>query len=258
MFIDIVLNASPSELVQIGVHPWLSANWMLNAPDQFVPLENFPEHLTKTRCILGIDEAGRGPVLGPLVYSIFICPLDHEHVLKELGVAGNCGNWKRRPTVNFVRHNVDSKVLEASSREAFAKEIATNYIDKMGWSVKVVTPQYISHSMLKHVKHNLNSLSYETVYFILDKIAKAGVNVHHVYVDTLGKPETYKKQLSERFPRFQFTVTSKADSLFPVVGAASIFAKVTRDFNLENWKPATTQCLDFDRDFGSGYPSGKI
>jgi ribonuclease H2 subunit A len=55
---------------------------------QFVPLENYPELCKNVPCILGIDEAGRGPVLGPLVYSIFICPLEHQGLLKELGVAG--------------------------------------------------------------------------------------------------------------------------------------------------------------------------
>ena len=55
---------------------------------QFVPLENYPELCKNVPCILGIDEAGRGPVLGPLVYSIFICPLEHQGILKELGVAG--------------------------------------------------------------------------------------------------------------------------------------------------------------------------
>ena len=55
---------------------------------QFVPLENYPELTKNVPCILGIDEAGRGPVLGPLVYSIFICPLEHQGILKELGVAG--------------------------------------------------------------------------------------------------------------------------------------------------------------------------
>lgn len=56
--------------------------------DQFVPLENFPDILKTVPCILGIDEAGRGPVLGPLVYSIFICPIESQSVLKQLGVAG--------------------------------------------------------------------------------------------------------------------------------------------------------------------------
>lgn len=60
----------------------------MDQPAEFVPLENYPELTKKVPCILGIDEAGRGPVLGPLVYSIFICPLEHQGVLKELGVAG--------------------------------------------------------------------------------------------------------------------------------------------------------------------------
>lgn len=147
-------------------------------------------------------------------------------------------------------------MLESQNREAFAKAVACDYVDKMGWCVKPVTPQFISHNMLKKNKYNLNAISYDTVYSILDRITKANVNVHHVYVDTLGKPETYKKQLSERFPRFEFTVTSKADSIYPVVGAASIFAKVTRDHALENWRPESAKSLDFDREFGSGYPSG--
>ena len=62
--------------------------------DQFVPLENFPGILKTVPCILGIDEAGRGPVLGPLVYSIFICPIESQAVLKQLGVAGNVDNVK--------------------------------------------------------------------------------------------------------------------------------------------------------------------
>lgn len=139
-------------------------------------------------------------------------------------------------------------------REKFAKTVHEQYKDRMGWSVKAVSPQTISHSMQMCNKYNLNSLSYDTVYSILDRIKAQGVIVDHVYVDTLGKPETYKKQLSDRFPGYSFTVCSKADSIYPVVGAASIFAKVTRDFDLEHWTPKGTS-LAFDRDFGSGYPS---
>lgn len=146
--------------------------------------------------------------------------------------------------------------MDVAHREKFAKTVADEYSDKLGWSVKIVSPQTISHSMQMVNKYNLNSLSYDTVYSILDRIKAQGVKVDHVFVDTLGKPETYRKQLSDRFPGYSFTVCSKADSIYPVVGAASIFAKVTRDYNLENWKPFGTS-LSFDREFGSGYPSGK-
>lgn len=62
-----------------------------------------------------------------------------------------------------------------------------------------------------------------------------------IYVDTVGDPKSYKAKLQRYFPRHShiaWTVASKADATYPVVGAASIAAKVTRDSCLETWQYA--------------------
>lgn len=55
------------------------------------------------------------------------------------------------------------------------------------------------------------------------------------YVDALGPSPQWQAKLSSIFPSIQFTVCPKADSLFKIVGAASIIAKVTRDRYVHQW-----------------------
>ena len=78
-------------------------------------------------------------------------------------------------------------------------------------------------------------------------------------MDPVGPHEVYEAKLRAIFPTLQFTVVPKADALFPVVSAASIVAKVTRDVMLEMWAFSEAEArsgLGGDREFGSGYPSG--
>ena len=69
--------------------------------------------------------------------------------------------------------------------------------------------------------------------------------------DTLGDPSRHKEKLKGKFPGLEFVVESKADVTYPVVSAASIVAKVTRDREIRR------QCEEMggQEDLGSGYPS---
>jgi ribonuclease H2 subunit A len=76
----------------------------------------------------------------------------------------------------------------------------------------------------------------------------------------LGSTDKYEKYLSSLFPDIQFTVATKADSKFKIVGAASIAAKVTRDACIEGWVWEEVDCeadkAVWTTPVGSGYPSG--
>uniref|UniRef100_A0A452S000 Ribonuclease n=2 Tax=Ursus americanus TaxID=9643 RepID=A0A452S000_URSAM len=193
-----------------------------------------PAVCRKEPCVLGVDEAGRGPVLGPMVYAICYCPLSRLADLEALKVA-------------------DSKTLSESERDRLFVKIEEDG-DFVGWALDVLSPNLISTSMLGRVKYNLNSLSHDTATGLVQYALDQGVKVAQVFVDTVGPPETYQERLQECFPGIEVTVKAKADALYPVVSAASICAKVARDQAVKNWHFVET-LQDLDADYGSGYPN---
>ncbi|GMN61041.1 hypothetical protein TIFTF001_030117 [Ficus carica] len=183
-------------------------------------------------CIMGIDEAGRGPVLGPMVYGCLYCPRSYQKTLASL---------------NFA----DSKTLKEEKREELFENLKAD--ESIGWDVDVIDPRELSAKMLKKNKINLNEISHESAIGLIKKVLNMGVLLTEVYLDTVGDAEKYRIKLSERFPAVKFVVSKKADSLYPVVSGASIVAKVTRDRALREWVLDET-AENMHRNFGSGYP----
>lgn len=183
-------------------------------------------------CQLGIDEAGRGPVLGPMVYGISYVPLSNKQLLVDLGCA-------------------DSKSLTEEKRDAIFDEICNNE-EAMGWAVDVISPNTISNSMNRRSKTSLNEVSMVSAIELAKKVIEAGAQITEIYVDTVGKPEKYQARLEQIFPGLNIVVAKKADSTYPIVSAASICAKVSRDHAIRAW-----QFLEGDikTEYGSGYPN---
>ncbi|XP_022414167.1 ribonuclease H2 subunit A isoform X2 [Delphinapterus leucas] len=184
-----------------------------------------PSVCRKEPCVLGVDEAGRGPVLGPMVYAICYCPLSRLADLEALKVA-------------------DSKTLSESERHRLFAKMEEDG-DFVGWALDMLSPNLISTSMLGRVKYNLNSLSHDTATGLMQYALDQGVKVAQVFVDTVGPPETYQERLQQCFPGVDVTVKAKADALYPVVA---------RDQAVKNWK-FVEKLQDLDTDYGSGYPN---
>lgn len=200
-------------------------------------LENMKEPV-----VLGVDEAGRGPVLGPMVYGISYCLKEYQdHLKKKYGFA-------------------DSKTLKDSTRQDLFKLIDEENHDlykNVGWATCTMTAKDISNGMLRSVlgagSYNLNEQAHDTTIQLIKDTIASGVNVQEVYVDTVGPPVTYQAKLAKIFPGIDITVTKKADSIYPIVSTASVVAKVTRDLNLQ-WYNKNHETLQGHK-IGSGYPS---
>ncbi|XP_051161975.1 ribonuclease H2 subunit A [Leptopilina boulardi] len=193
---------------------------------------NVPQICRDEPCLLGVDEAGRGPVLGPMVYGIAYAPLSKKQLLIDLGCA-------------------DSKSLTEEKRDAIFDQICEKN-DEMGWAVDAISPNYISNCMYRRTKTSLNEVSMCSAANLIKLTIEAGVNLAEVYVDTVGKPEKYQARLQQIFPDLKIVVEKKADSTFPIVSAASICAKVSRDHALRAWQ---FREAEFGSDYGSGYPN---
>ncbi|KAJ5272857.1 Ribonuclease H2 subunit A [Penicillium angulare] len=203
-----------------------------------------------TPCVLGVDEAGRGPVLGPMVYGAFYLPMHlHHSLLAE-------------------EHSFDdSKVLTPAVRANLMRLLNTpgnNLFESCGYAVKVLSARDISSGMMKPTgaTYNLNAQAMDaTIEIIRGVIQDRSVSVQEVYIDTIGNPATYQAKLERIFPTLKITVAKKADSLYPCVSAASVAAKVTRDVALEVLYDGVLRAQSPDdasngpEGWGSGYPS---
>ena len=172
--------------------------------------------------VAGVDEAGRGCVIGPLVVAGVIVKAENLPFLSELGVK-------------------DSKLLTAKKREEFYPEI-------IRLAEKYQTIKVLPHEIDKAVEsarklHKLNRLEAQTMAQIIEVLKP-----DEAYVDAADTVENRFGNHIKECLKIKTRIISKhkADRIYPVVSAASIIAKVERDREIASLK------VEYG-DFGSGY-----
>lgn len=169
--------------------------------------------------IIGIDEAGRGSVIGPLVMGAVIMPRKKLRFLKRIGVK-------------------DSKKLTNNKRKILSRKIK-----KIAeFDTRIITAQQIDEQRLNKI--NLNQIETNAMTDLIKS--------HHpdaCCIDCIDVNEIrFHDLIQEIDPEMKVITEHKADETYDIVSAASIIAKTTRDRELEIIRQ------EYGR-LGSGYPS---
>lgn len=181
---------------------------------------------------VGVDEAGRGPVLGPLVVAACAVPASDICMLTDMGVK-------------------DSKDLSAKKRNELE-----SWFDEQshvrGWKKSVVncTPERIDMALLSDGLNWLEVRAFSEAIVGLE--LQASLNITNDACDV--NAERFNQRISNRLPSWPWDDSGmnsyhKADENFAVVSMASILAKEERD------RCIVELAKNIGQSVGSGYPS---
>jgi len=168
--------------------------------------------------VCGVDEAGRGSLLGPLVIAGVSLKKEKIRKLKSMGIR-------------------DSKKLTPLQREKLYKKII-KFVDN--YYIAKINPYTIDKSVNKHQLNNLEAK------YMAKVISKLNPNIS--YVDSCDvNPSRFGKKISKLAKKDRIKSYHNADNRFVIVSAASIIAKVNRDRAIKK--------IQKKHNIGSGYPS---
>ncbi|MBI5228858.1 ribonuclease HII, partial [Candidatus Micrarchaeota archaeon] len=163
--------------------------------------------------VIGVDEAGRGPVLGPMVICAYSIEEAKENELKKIGAR-------------------DSKELTPAKREELFKKLI-----QMGKFVAVqISAEELTALMNKKI--SLNEIEAIKIASALTELTSKLEGVEKVVVDS---PDPIAQHFEKRIRKYfdhhaPIHCEHFADKTHPVVSAASIVAKVIRDAEIEKIK----------------------
>ncbi|MCZ7355724.1 MAG: ribonuclease HII [Candidatus Methanoperedens sp.] len=174
--------------------------------------------------IAGIDEAGKGPVLGPMCVAGVLMDENKLDALAKIGVRDS------KQLTPEKRENLEIEIKKLAHRY-FILEVSPIQIDELR---KIMTMNEIMVACYARILDNLKP--------------------DHAFVDAADViAERFGKNIRKRYSRtIEITSEHRADEKYPIVSAASIIAKVQRD--------ALVKQIEKTRgvEIGSGYPSDPI
>ncbi len=169
------------------------------------------EVMAKQKYLIGVDEAGRGPLAGPVAVGVASVPGDFDWgLIPGVGDSKQVSEKKREEI--FLR----AKKLKKEGQLDFAVElVSAKMIDKKGIVFAINTAMAKALAKLEFAPREA-----------LGKLPRASLGVETVMVKLDGGLKAPKEYMHQE-------TIIKGDSKEKVIGLASIMAKVTRDHYME-------------------------
>jgi len=169
--------------------------------------------------LVGIDEAGRGPLAGPIAIGAVLAEISDPKFLNS--------KKNLNPEFKILKNIKDSKKMSASQRERWEKIIRANF------KCHCV---FVSHKQIDKI--GINKAAILGIQKVLEKFSK---RADLVLLDgSLRAPEKYRQKTIIR-----------GDEKIPLISAASIIAKTGRDKKMLFYHKKFPQ-YGFDRHKGYG------
>lgn len=167
-----------------------------------------------SKVVLGIDEAGRGCIAGPIVIAGVI--LNHD--------------------MKYIENIRDSKKLSKKHRELLYKEI----ISQCYYRISVIN--------IDEIEKEKNILT-STMKGMYDIIKNTNLKIDHIIID--GNHTPYSRGIAT-LSGVDCAPIIKGDDIFIDIAAASIVAKVMRDRIMESLSKKYDDKYDWDKNMGYG------
>jgi ribonuclease HII len=174
--------------------------------------------------VAGVDEAGRGCAIGPLVIAGALFEEETLPTLRDIGVK-------------------DSKKLTPKKRTRLAEEIKELALD-----IKIfeLQPRVIDHVVFRSIP--LRRLNYLETMVMAKVVRELEPDIVHMDPPDVDNHRCARQIMSVVKQELDILCEPKADVNYPSTGAASIIAKVTRDLRID-------ELHEKHGEFGSGYSS---
>ena len=172
--------------------------------------------------LLGIDEAGRGSVIGPLVVCGVVIENERLKYLERLKLKDS---KKVSPKRRIILSRKIHKIADCHIINITAKDI----------------------DLLRSKDVNLNQIEKIAINRIISDSNPATCLIDSIDV----KPERLTMELEIIHPNLKVVAEHRADDRYPLVAAASIVAKVERDLEIQKLQKQY-------KNIGSGYPSDPL